>query len=445
MPRRGGGFSASLTAVAVAVIALGVVVMVMSVSILRGFRNDITDKVVGFGSHITVHPYNGEGIFLDGWSQSNGLFAQVGEESGGQNSELRNPTSELRAVAAEPVEATLHSELKKVPGIRKVQAYATKGGMVKTADQIHGIMFRGLETGFDTTFFASCLVEGRLPDFSSEVAFSAGEDACEPSEGGTPSSEVLISSDIASKLGLKVGDKMRTYFWQGESYRARAFTVCGIYRTDLTEMDELYVIGDLRQVVRLNDWPDGSVGGYELLVDDFSQLDRVSREVLERLPYNMTAVTVREANPALFSWLDLLSSNITLILTIMCIVCAVAIISALLIMIFEKSSTIGVLKTLGATNRSIGRIFILRASRLIAQGIAIGDAVALALCVVQSRWNVVKLDAESYAMSHVPVDLDWRIFLFVSLGTAVVCLLALLLPASYISKINPATTVAVSS
>lgn len=436
MPRRGGGFSASLTAVAVAVIALGVVVMVMSVSILRGFRNDITDKVVGFGSHITVHPYNGEGIFPDGRSQSNGQFAQVGEESGGQNSELRNPTSELR---------TLHSELKKVPGIRKVQAYATKGGMVKTADQIHGIMFRGLESGFDTTFFASCLVEGRLPDFSSEVSHSAGEGACDTSEGGTPSSEVLISSDIASKLGLKVGDKMRTYFWQGESYRARAFTVCGIYRTDLTEMDELYVIGDLRQVVRLNDWPDGSVGGYELLVDDFSQLDRVSREVLERLPYNMTAVTVREANPALFSWLDLLSSNITLILTIMCIVCAVAIISALLIMIFEKSSTIGVLKTLGATNRSIGRIFILRASRLIAQGIAIGDAVALALCVVQSRWNVVKLDAESYAMSHVPVDLDWRIFLFVSLGTAVVCLLALLLPASYISKINPATTVAVSS
>lgn len=436
MPRRGGGFSASLTAVAVAVIALGVVVMVMSVSILRGFRNDITDKVVGFGSHITVHPYNGEGIFPDGRSQSYGQLSQVGEESSGQNSALRNPTTELR---------TLHSELENVPGIRKVQAYATKGGMVKTADQIHGIMFRGLEAGFDTAFFASCLVEGRLPDFSSEVSSAVGEDACEPSEGGNPSSEVLISSDIASKLGLKVGDKMRTYFWQGESYRARAFSVCGIYRTDLTEMDELYVIGDLRQVVRLNDWPDGSVGGYELLVDDFSQLDRVSREVLERLPYNMTAVTVREANPALFSWLDLLSSNITLILTIMCIVCAVAIISALLIMIFEKSSTIGVLKTLGATNRSIGRIFILRASRLIVQGIAIGDAVAAVLCFVQNRWNVVKLDAESYAMSHVPVDLDWRIFLFVSLGTAVVCLLALLLPASYISKINPATTVAVSS
>lgn len=335
---------------------------------------------------------------------------------------MRN--EELDAVANDSSFLISHSSLASVPGVRKLQAYATKGGMVKTADQIHGIMFRGLEAGFDTTFFASCLLEGRMPVFDS-----------------TPSNEVLISSDIASKLCLKVGDKMRTYFWQGESYRARAFTVCGIYRTDLNEMDELYVIGDLRQVVRLNDWPEGSVGGYELLVDDFSQLDRVNRDVLAALPYDIVAVTVREANPALFSWLDLLSGNITLILTIMCIVCAVAIVSALLIMIFEKSSTIGVLKTLGATNGSIRSIFILRASRLILQGIVIGDAIALALCVVQSRWQVVKLDAESYAMSRVPVDLDWRIFLLVSLGTLAVCLLALLLPSSYISRISPATTV----
>lgn len=387
MPRRGGGFSASLTVAAVAVIALGVVVMIMAVSILRGFRADITDKVVGFGSHITVHPYTGEGVF---------------------DSE--------------------HPRMEMVAGVRKVQAYATKGGMVKTADQIHGILFRGLEAGYDTTFFSASLVNGRLPLFDSTV-----------------SNDVMISSDIAAKLGLNVGDKMRTYFWQGESYRSRAFTVCGIYRTDLTEMDELYVIGDLRQVVRLNDWPDGRVGGWEIIVDDFSQLDRINRDIISILPYDLTAVTVREANPALFSWLDLLSSNITLILTIMCIVCAVAIISALLIMIFEKSSTIGVLKTLGATNRSIEHIFIIRATRLIVQGIAIGDTIALILCFVQSRWQVLKLDAESYAMSRVPVDLDWRIFLLVSIGTLAVCLLALFLPASYISRINPATTVKVEN
>ena len=392
MPRRGGGFSGPLTSVAVIGIALGVVVMVMAVSILRGFRGDITGKVVGFGSHITVHSY----------------------ATGAAYDELPIPAAY----------GVVRGQIEAVPGVRKVQAYATKGAMVKTDSQIHGILFRGLEAGYDTTFFAGCLVDGRLPEFSE-----------------APSNDVIISADIAAKLGLKVGDKMRTYFWQGSNYRARAFEVSGIYRTDLAEMDELYVVGDLRQLVKINGWDSAEVGGWEILVDDFSRLDEVCSRVFAVLPFDLTATTVREANPALFSWLDLLSSNITLILAIMCIVCSVAIVSALLIMIFEKSSTIGVLKTLGATNRSVRRIFLLRATRLIIEGIVIGDAIAFALCWVQSRFQVVKLDAESYAMSRVPVDLDWRIFLLVSLGTLVVCLLALLLPAAYISRINPAQTV----
>ncbi len=374
-------------------------VMIMAISILRGFRGDITDKVVGFGSHITVHPYGDQdGIMVD----------QTGVEGG-----------------------DIRGRIERVPGVRKVQAYATKGGMVKTQEQIHGIMFRGLEAGYDTSFFADCLVEGSLPVFA-----PIGDTLSQPSN------DVLISSTIASKLGFDVGDKVRTYFWHGDNYRARAFTVCGIYSSDLTEMDELYVIGDIRQVMRLNGWEDSArVGGWEILVDDFDQLDNVCLDVMAELPYTLTATTVREANPPLFSWLDLLSSNITLILAIMCIVCSVAIVSALLIMIFEKSSTIGVLKTLGATNRSIRMIFILRAARLILAGIAAGDLVALSLCYIQNRWQLLKLDAESYAMNCVPVDMDWRIFMFVSIGTLAVCLLALLLPAAYISKINPAQTV----
>lgn len=392
MPRRGGGFSGPLTSVAVAGIALGVVVMVMAVCILRGFRQDITDKVVGFGSHITVRNYAAG--------------------------------AEYDAIPIAPEHVDVRERVEQVPGVRCVQAFANKGAMVKTADQIHGIIFHGLEAGYDTAFFAGCLVEGRLPELDSAV-----------------SNEVIVSADIAAKLGFGVGDKMRTYFWQGTTYRARAFTVSGIYRSDLAEMDELYVVGDLRQVVRVSDWPDGAVGGWEVLVDDFSRLDEVCAAVLAVLPYDLTAVTVRDANPALFSWLGLLSSNITLILVIMCIVCAVAIVSALLIMIFEKSRTIGVLKTLGASDASVRRIFVMRASRLIVEGIAVGVAIAAVLCWVQSRFQVVKLDAESYAMSRVPVDADWRIFLLVSVGTFVVCLLALLLPAAFISRVDPAKTI----
>lgn len=402
MPRTkdGGGFSGPLSVIAVVSIALGVLVMVMAVCILRGFQGEIASKVVGFGSHLTVSNFASSPAYQE-----------------------------------EPIvlDSTLVERIQRVPGVRHIQYFATKGGMVKTADQIYGIMFRGLSADYDTTFFASNLVEGRLPVLSGASG-----------ETGT-STDVLVSSTIASRLRLKVGDKMRTYFWGGDTPRSRAFTVCGIYNTDLTEFDELYVVGDLRQVQRLNEWEANQVGGYEVLVDNFDRLDDIARNVERELPYDYSVQTIREANPALFAWLDLLNSNITLILVIMSLVCAVAIVSALLIMIFEKGRTIGLLKALGATNASVRRIFLIKASRLIAEGILIGDAVALALCVVQQRWQVVKLDAESYSMTHVPVDIDPMIFLLVSLGTLVACLLALLLPAAYISHITPAQAVKIEN
>ena len=200
-------------------------------------------------------------------------------------------------------------------------------------------------------------------------------------------------------------------------------------------------VGDLRQVQRLSDWTPGQVGGYELLVDDLAGLDATAAAVLAELPYDLTLRTVVQEHPALFSWLDLLNANITLILTIMCIVSAIAIVSALLIMIFEKGATIGILKTLGASNASVRRIFLLKAVRLILWGIGIGLALALALSWVQRRWQPVRLDPESYSMSHVPVDMDWRVYALVAVGTLAVCLAALLLPASYISRISPAETV----
>ncbi len=403
MPRgkEGGGFSGPLSAIAVASIALGVVVMVMAVCILRGFQGEIAGKVVGFGSHLTVSCYEAG----TAWQE--------------------NP---VRADSA------LLARLRGVPGVRHLQLYATKGGMVKTGEQIHGILYRGLDPAFDTSFFASCLVEGRLPDFAGRVDSAA-------------SAEVLVSTTMASMLQLKVGDKMRTYFWQNDSPRPRAFTICGLYNTDLREFDESYVVGDLRQVQKLNDWlgTDSTgaplVGGIELLVDDFDHLDRVARRVVEELPYDLRVQTIVQQHPSLFSWLDLLNSNITLILTIMCLVSAIAIVSALLIMIFEKSVTIGVLKTLGADNASVRRIFMLRASRLIVRGVAAGLAVAWALAWAQSRWGVVRLDPESYSMSQVPVDLNPWVFLLVGVGTAAVCVAALLLPAAYISHISPAKTV----
>ena len=327
MPRKGkeGGFSGPLSSIAMAGIALGVVVMVMAISILDGFRKDITQKVSGFGSHITLTAYQPAATYTE------------------------EPVS---------LDSSLLHTVATLPGIGHMQPFATKGGMVKTDSQIYGIMLRGYGPDWDTAFFAGCLAEGHLPKKAAAV---------------------LFSTTVARKLGLKVGDKMRTYFWQGDSYRPRAFTVTGLYNTDLTEMDELYAIGSLATVQKLNDWDSAQVGGYELAVSDFDRLEEVAESVRQAVPYDMLTTTVRQAHPALFSWLDLLNANIT----IMALVSTVCIVSALLIMIFEKGSTIGLLKALGACNASVHRIFLLKASHIILCGIAIGDLVALALSLAQ--------------------------------------------------------------
>jgi lipoprotein-releasing system permease protein len=392
LPKDRNSYSGPLVNIATYSIALGVLVMVMAVSILRGFQAEIRQKVVGFGSHIVVTTY-----------ATGNAYEQT-------------PISTERPEVG---------RILGTPGVRHLNFFASKGGMVKTEDQIHGIIFKGVDQGYDSTFFASNLVEGRLFAFPQDRA----------------SNEIILSKTVANKLHLSLGDKVRTYFWQGDSPRARAFEVCGIYNTDLSEFDEHYVVGDLRQVQRLNDWDSTQVDGYELLVDDFGRLDQVASAVIGQLGYDLTMATIVEQNPALFSWLDLLDSNIVLIIAIMMLVCTVSIVSALLIMIFEKTSTIGVLKALGTTNAGIRKIFLIKSASIIGKGIVLGDAVALLLGWLQHRFHIVRLDSASYSMDTVPVDLNPWIFVTISAGTLLVCLLALLLPTAYISRVEPAKTI----
>ena len=391
-PAHASGYSGPLVRIATYSIALGVLVMVTAVCILRGFQGEIRQKVVGFGSHIVVQSY---------------AMGNTYEET---------PVDILRP----EVERIRHT-----PGVRHVQFFANKGGMIKTDDQIHGIILKGVGQEFDSSFFASNLVEGRLLQFPAEK----------------PSNEVVISRTISDKLGLQVGDKMRTYFWQEGSARARAFEVCGIYNTDLADFDDHYVVGDLRQVQRLNGWDSNQVAGYEVLVDDFAHLDQTARRLLDQLGYELTLTTVVAQNPALFSWLDLLDSNIVLIIAIMMLVCVVSIISALLIMIFEKTSTIGILKALGADNSGIRRILLFKSAGIVGKGILLGDAAALLLCGLQWRFHLLRLDSASYSMDAVPIDLNGWIFILISIGALAVCLAAMLIPTSYISNIHPAKTI----
>lgn len=392
--------SRPLVNIAIYTIALGVVVMIMAVSILRGFQKEITNKVVGFGSHISIRSY--------GWV---------------------NDYDEIPVLVSESEIKSLYQ----LPNVASVQPYCYKGGMLKTDDQIQGIIFKGLGNGFDSTFFNANIKKGRL--FKSATPSADGE--------SQPSNEIIISERMAAKMLLDTGMKARTYFWTGSNYRARAFQVVGIYNTDLAEFDDHYIIGDIGQVQRLNGWVDGEVAGYEVLVNDFDKLDQTLDAVKGSTSPELSVTSIREEQPSMFAWLDLLNSNIVLILVIMGIVCAVSVVSALLIMIFEKTSMIGLLKTLGATTRSIRRIFIFKATTIVGEGLLIGNVVALILCFLQSTFHIVRLDSESYSMPFVPVDINIWYFLAISIGTLLLCMAALLLPSTYISHIDPAKSIRV--
>jgi lipoprotein-releasing system permease protein len=315
--------------------------------------------------------------------------------------------------------------IRNTKGVEHVQFFANKGGMVKTEDQIEGVLMRGVGRGFDTAFFAECMKEGRLFRL--------------PAEG--TGNEVIVSRRLSDKLRIGVGDKLRTFFWQGESYRSRAFVVSGIYSTDMADFDDHYIVGDLRQVQQLNGWEEWQAGGYEVLVDDFNKIDEVSERLRERLGYDLTSTTIVEQNAAMFAWLDLLDSNVVLIIAVMMLVCVVSVVSALLIFIFEKTSTIGVLKALGATGGSIAKIFVLKGAVIALKGIAIGEVLAVGLCLLQQQTGFVRLDPESYAMATVPISLTAGTVVLVAVGTLAVCVLAMLLPAAHIASVEPAKTI----
>ncbi len=370
-------------------------VMTMAVSILRGFQHSIEQKIVGFGSHIVV-----------------------------KSQEVGHYYEEL------PIDDTRRDRqlIQQTPGVRHIQALSQKGGMVKTDDQIQGIVAKGIGADYDTSFLHQCLTAGKIPIYRADTSLPL-------------STEIMLSQALAERLRLQIGDKVRTYFWSGDNYRARAFTLAGLFCTDMPELDDHVMVCDLRQIQKLNGWTPQQVAGWEVLLDDFDRLEEVADVIYQKVDYDLTLSTIVENNPALFAWLDLLNSNIVLILSVMAVVCAVAIISTLLIMIFEKTQMVGILKTLGATGIDIQKIFIRKAFRISLRGIVIGCGGALLLSIAQSRWHIMKLDSASYSISYVPVEISPVIYLTIIGGTLLVCLLAMLLPVAYINKIEPAKSI----
>lgn len=395
-----GGKEVSKPAIRIAMagIAIGLAVMIISVAVVIGFKHQVRDKVVGLSSDI--------------------LVTSMDEAQSYQTTPVVGNDSLLRVLEA-------------VPSVSHVQRYATKPGMIMTSDNFQGMVLKGVAQEYDTRFLKAHLVKGEVPSFTDSIS----------------SNKVVISQTIADRLSLTVGDKLYTYYLE-DNIRARRLTVAGIYQTNFSAYDDLFLITDLYTVTRLNNWQREQVGGIEVEVEDYGLLEQVNehiRELLNEKSDRYGSVyysrTVEEVYPQIFAWLDLLDVNVWVILILMVGVAGFTMISGLLIIILERTNMIGVLKALGADNTSVRKVFLSFSVLLIRKGMLWGNVVALLFCVLQYYFKLIKLDPATYYVDAVPVELNVGVWLLLNLGTLIVSVLMLVGPSYLVSRIHPARSI----
>lgn len=373
--------------VALGGIIIGVVVMIVAICVVVGFKQEVQRKVAGFGSHIQVVNFD------------------------------NNATYELQPV---DISDSLINKLQGLHHVKKVSTFASKPGILKTDSAFQGIIFKGTDYW---EYFADNLVVGSLP---------------------TSANEVIISTVLASQLHLTVGDQILCYFVQ-ESLRVRKLYISGLYNTCMSEMDRMFVLGDIALVRQLNHWKDSQASGIEVLVDDLKYLhevaDRVYFATANRLDEAGNAFytqTLEQLNPQIFGWLDLLDMNVIIIILLMLCVSGFSIITGLIILILESVNLIGTLKALGANNQFVRRIFIYEAILLVGKGMVFGNIIGLGLVALQHFTRIIPLDAATYYVSYVPMAFPWGWLIILNLGVLAISWLVLLAPSAIVSQISPA-------
>lgn len=318
--------------------------------------------------------------------------------------------------------------LKGIEGVKHVQRYAYKQGILKTDNDFLGVMFKGVGPEFDSTFIHQNMIEGSIPHFSDE---SSGN-------------KIIVSKTIADQLKLKVNQKLFSYFIDHQGVRARKYTIAGIYQTNLSQYDKVICLTDLYSVVKLNGWEADQASGAELTVNDFNQVNDVEYRVVQQVhrtidQYGETysSQTIRELNPAIFSWLDLLDMNVWIILALMTAVAGVTMISGLLIIILERTNMIGVLKAMGARNKTIRHTFLWFAFFIIGRGLLWGNILGIGLLLLQKYTSLIKLDPSTYYVSTVPIEINIPLIVLINLVTMLICVLVLIAPSYLISHIHP--------
>ncbi len=377
-------------------VAIGLAVMIVTVGVILGFKHTIRDKVAGFGSHITVESF----IALQ--------------------SATPYPIS---------VDDSLMKVMKGIPGVRHAERYAVIQGILKTDSDFLGVVFKGVGEEYDTRFLQNNLVEGKIPAFSSKKS----------------SYQLLISRMIADKLGLKINDPVYAYFISYDNVRARKFTVAAIYETNMTQFDQALCFTDLPVPIKLNKWDDDQCNGVELLVNDFNQLKTTAAHVIERVNRHtdhngeiLTSHTVQESYPQIFSWLSLLDINVWIILALMVCVAGFTMISGLLIIILERTQMIGLLKALGARNKSVRHTFLWFAVFIVGQGLVWGNIIGIGVILLQQYTGFIQLNPANYYVSTAPMELNIPLIVLLNIGTLIITVLILIIPSFLVSRIHPA-------
>lgn len=392
--KRNGKLSRPVSAIATFTVALSIAAMIIAIVVVGGFKQQITDKLTGFGAHFTISNFD-----------SNNSYESA------------------------PVEKTaeVFGKLAANSGIRNIQFYATKPGLIKTKDNIQGVVIKGVDSRYDWTFVRSSLIEGNIPNYSDSIS----------------SNEVIISSTIAHLLHLKIGDKVKTFFIQ-ENARMRQFEICGIYNTGIREIDETFMLADLRHIQKLNGWTSDQISGAEVLLNTFtdypvyySQLNLLFANLFNADGSKMQVTGIQDTYPQIFDWLSLINTNTLIIIILMLVVSMVNLVSALLIMVLEQASFVGTIRAFGYPVYRVRRVYLLQALFLVFRGLSWGNIIAIGFALIQKYTRFISLDETSYYLSSVPITINlWHLIALNALTIGVITL-AMVMPTMFISKISP--------
>lgn len=383
--------SAPIIKIGIAAIAIGIVVMMVAIATGIGLQQKIRDKVVAFNGHITISNYDSN-----------------------NSQESLVPISKNQE---------FYPEFKSVDGIKHIQVVATKAGIIRTETDFEGAILKGVDSSYNWQYFKEFLIEGRLPKFDKKY-----------------SEEVLISEYLANRLQFKLGDNFQMHFMKDDIERPPSSVKCiivGIFNSGFQDLDKQYIIGNLRHIQRINHWEDDQIGNFEVFINDYGQLEQKGQEIYKNTPSTLNTQTVTDRYYSIFEWIKIFDKNIYGIIGIMILVAGINMITALLVLILERTQMIGILKALGSNNWSIRKLFLYNAAYLILLGLFWGNLIGLALLFAQKYLKLFPLDPSVYYVTEAPVYISLGYIMALNIGTLVLCLLMLLVPSYIITKISP--------